>query len=191
MNTAELDELLTADCKLSTVYVGTFPCDMLPSMVDHPAALVINTDPSTMPGSHWVAIYVDSGGRGEYFDSYGDAPENVECVKFLNTNCRGGRNWIFSKKELQAMDSNVCGQYCVGFLKWRVRGGSLEEFQNQFGSDTDRNDKSIAQAISSSKVDLSSAVTSVAGASAAYSGQCCISRRCACIAKNRNRHHHH
>jgi hypothetical protein len=32
---------------------------------------VCNTDPSTKPGRHWIAIYVDEDGGREYFDSFG------------------------------------------------------------------------------------------------------------------------
>src|SRR5207237_5940687 len=72
MNTMELDSILAADCNLAIIYAGTFACDMLPSTVDHPAAIVANADPSSMPGSHWIAFYIDEKERGEYFDSYGD-----------------------------------------------------------------------------------------------------------------------
>jgi len=35
--------------------------------------LVCNLDPAHCPGTHWVAIYVDSD-YGEYFDSIGSTP---------------------------------------------------------------------------------------------------------------------
>jgi len=50
---------------------GLFNSDRLPTKA---ILLVCNTDPSYMPGEHWIAIYVDDHGRyGEYFDSLGRA----------------------------------------------------------------------------------------------------------------------
>jgi len=37
------------------MYDGVFSVDTLPSM---PRLLVCNTDPSYMPGRHWICIYV-------------------------------------------------------------------------------------------------------------------------------------
>ena len=36
-----------------------------------PYGFVANTDPSTEPGTHWVAFYFPSRDKGEFFDSYG------------------------------------------------------------------------------------------------------------------------
>ena len=36
--------------------------------VSYPSSFVINLDPSYKPGSHWVAVYFDRNGIGEYFD---------------------------------------------------------------------------------------------------------------------------
>ena len=37
----------------------------------YPSAYVINSETHDQPGEHWVAVYFDQHGRGEYFDSYG------------------------------------------------------------------------------------------------------------------------
>ena len=69
MNTIELERMV-ADCVRR--FDGVFSSDHLPTK---PRLLVSNTDPSDMPGEHWVAIYVDDDGRyGEYFDSLGRRP---------------------------------------------------------------------------------------------------------------------
>ena len=43
----------------------------------YPAAIVCNTHDSDRPGEHWVAMYVDTERRGDYFDSYGLQPQHV------------------------------------------------------------------------------------------------------------------
>jgi len=65
MNSDEIQRILrrqTAD------FDGAFSVDTMPSK---PHLLVCNTDPSDKPGQHWVCIYVDDDGRGEFFDSFG------------------------------------------------------------------------------------------------------------------------
>ena len=42
--------------------------------VSYPSSDVINLDPSYKPGSHWVAVYFDRNGEGEYFNSLGRYP---------------------------------------------------------------------------------------------------------------------
>jgi len=67
MNTREIRYALRNTRYFDDVY----SVDTLPS---HPrdVTLVCNLDPSDQPGTHWVAIYVDSSGtHAEYFDSYG------------------------------------------------------------------------------------------------------------------------
>ena len=39
-----------------------------------PAAFVCNTDDGDEPGEHWIALYLDADGRGDYFCSYGLPP---------------------------------------------------------------------------------------------------------------------
>jgi hypothetical protein len=68
MNTRDIDRLVRSDGACRQIFQGVFRVDTLP---DGPRLLVCNTDPSIKPGKHWVAIFVDLNGRGEYFDSFG------------------------------------------------------------------------------------------------------------------------
>ena len=77
----------------------------------------MNTDPASKPGSHWVAVYIDSNKRGEYFDSYGRRPGIPALVQLLNKNCR---SWEYNQQPVQGLFSSVCGHYCVYFLLQRV-----------------------------------------------------------------------
>ena len=49
------------------------------------SAYVINSDPSSEPGEHWIAVYFHKRGRGEYFDSYGLAPAFVGLESYMDT----------------------------------------------------------------------------------------------------------
>jgi len=61
---------------------GVFSIDTLP---ENPRLLECNTDPSNEPGRHWVAMCVRDG-RGEFFDSFGRAP-NAIFERYLNRHC--------------------------------------------------------------------------------------------------------
>ena len=65
-------------------YLGVFSRDQLPlSTITHhlahtstryPSAYIAKTDPSSLPGDHWVAFYHLSPIHLEFFDSYGPLP---------------------------------------------------------------------------------------------------------------------
>jgi hypothetical protein len=145
MNTHQVENLLRADCKLSTIFEGVYASDRLPAFCgSSDTALVMNMDPSNRGGSHWVCIFIQNG-RGEYFDSYGMAPPLEEFVNFLKRNCK---SWTYNREGLQSLDSNVCGHYCIWFLSERARGQSMECIVKQFSSDNSRkNDESVRKQV--------------------------------------------
>ena len=70
MNTLEISETL-AGVKL---FGGVFAKDRLPLVVEKkPTFYIVNTDPISKPGRHWIAIYV--GDEVEFFDSLGRKPD--------------------------------------------------------------------------------------------------------------------
>ena len=72
MNTLQLKRALERDTFTKKIFGGVFAADELPKTFDtFPCGLVANTDPSTEPGTHWVAFYFPSRDKGEFFDSYG------------------------------------------------------------------------------------------------------------------------
>ena len=74
MNTTEIDRFVRGDDACRGIFQGVFSADTLP---EKPRLLVGNTDPSDKPGNHWIAVFVDSTGRGEYFDSFGRKPFGI------------------------------------------------------------------------------------------------------------------
>jgi len=72
MNTTQINCAL----KSNRIFRGVFARDQLEnvSLDRYPIAFVVNTDKSSGPGEHWVAIFIDQNGRGYYFDSYGRPP---------------------------------------------------------------------------------------------------------------------
>ena len=138
MNTVQITRMLQADACTRDVFVGVYARDRLPRRVTtFPSAYVCNTQPHTKEGEHWIAIYVDERGRGEYFDSYGLPPVHGKFVNFLDSQ---SLTWTFNDKQLQGVTSRVCGQYCVFYLLHRCRGLSLNTIVNMFSRNTQDND---------------------------------------------------
>ena len=76
-----------------------------------------NTNPSDMPGEHWIAIYVDDDGHyGEYFDSLGREPTRV-FERYINEHCQ---EWTFNRKQLHSITSRFCEHYCACFVLLEV-----------------------------------------------------------------------
>ena len=110
-----------------------------------PSAYVINSDPSNEPGKHWIAVYFDKRGLGEYFDSYGLAPAFVGLESYMDTYFLA--DWIYNRKTLQALFSNVCGHYCVYYILFRCRRVPLHAIVSDFTSNLTENDHSISRFI--------------------------------------------
>ncbi len=91
---------------------GVKASDQLPVKAQH-RCYIVNLDKSTSSGSHWVALYFSSDGKGEYFDSFGLPPMLPSIISFLNAN---SLSYSFNTKRLQHLRTAVCGQYCVYYL---------------------------------------------------------------------------
>ena len=60
MNTLQLERALKHNTFTKKIFVGVFAADELPTLNTFPYGFVANTDPSTEPGTHWVAFYFPS-----------------------------------------------------------------------------------------------------------------------------------
>ena len=138
MQTDEISHLLSRDPLMCRTYDVVAKDSLLDIIVDtYPAAIVCNTHDSDRPGEHWVAMYVDTERRGDYFDSYGLQPQHVGFVDFMTEHCS---TWSTNERTLQSPLSTVCGQYCVAFLMFRCRDASMNAFTRSFTTDLVTND---------------------------------------------------
>ena len=103
MNTLQIERLLKKDLKSKTIFKKVCALDQLEKPT-FPSAYVINSDPSGEPGEHWVAVYFDKRGRGEYFDSYGLSPTWIGLKSYMDAYSLSG--WIYNRKTLQAYFSS-------------------------------------------------------------------------------------
>ena len=124
------------DPVLRNIFVGVFPCNKIPKVEKLPFCLIANTKPHNHPGEHWVAIFVNKEGYGDFFCSYGLKPDKV-FVDFMGKHCV---DWNYSQKCLQNIMSTTCGQYAVFFLHARANGLPLKKFMELFTKNQKEND---------------------------------------------------
>ena len=97
-----------------------------------------------MPGEHWIAMYFDGNGKGEYFGSYGLSPQ---LHRFTDLMHRNSKRWIYNRKTLQVLFSAVCGHYCVYYILFRSRGFPMHAIISHFLSNLTQNDQKVARFI--------------------------------------------
>lgn len=113
-DTLQLQEACRKDPTISSIFQGVFAADQIPwrklnSL--HNWSIIMNTDPISKPGQHWVTA-MKRDGRCYFFDSYGNSP--------LTYNARLWQalaKCLTNKKDYQQTRSTVCGDYCLFFLK--------------------------------------------------------------------------
>ena len=112
MDTVQLQSLLYHHPATRLHFGGILARDQLPKCATH-TCYIVNFDSSQEAGSHWIAIYFNINGIGEYFDSYGLPPYLSSIKLFLNDNCI---TWKHNRKRLRGQQTAVCGQYRAYFL---------------------------------------------------------------------------
>lgn len=145
MDTQKITTLARHDKRLSKVFAGVFPCDLLPKhAVLRKSVFIVNTDTHTNPGSHWVAIAVEpTSSDCIYYDSYGQRPTNKHIVAFINRNAKHCR---FNAVNMQAPCSNLCAAYCLFFAYHYARGQTLNNIIKMFDKRNHRkNDYKMAK----------------------------------------------
>jgi hypothetical protein len=134
----------TIDKRLSNekYYFGTFARDRIPkAKLKSHGALIVNTDPSSEEGEHWVAMMINEDGTGEYFDSYGLPPLQQDFITFMNKNSSSG--WGYNRIILQCFECITCGHYCLIYVKLKLLGFSYCDFISLFTHDKEKNDLAI------------------------------------------------
>jgi hypothetical protein len=144
MNTLQLECVLNADPV--TRHVRVYAADQLPQqrLTQFPRGLIVNTEPSTMRGRHWVAIWLDSAKHGEFFDSFGKPPEyyHRQFRIFLQKNNACAN---YNDRVLQHADSDTCGLFALFYIAMKSMGSSLRDIQSYFCSDTRVNEAIVYQ----------------------------------------------
>ena len=126
MNTEELDRMLCVSDATKGYYLGVYAVDQLPKekISQDVWLLVCNCCPIDLPGEHWVAMFGNARGEIDFFDSFGFPPNAYDGVhQFLG---RQETSLItYNTMQLQSMESDACGPYCLFFAYYRSLGRSM------------------------------------------------------------------
>lgn len=139
MNTQDIQKFMKKiDSRLE---FNVFAANRIPVRVHLPCYLISNLDPDTKSGSHWIAIFINVDGVGEYFDSFGRKPTGYHTT-FLERNTK---RINYNSKVIQNYLSSVCGIYCLVYIHFRYKGISMSNFIKMFSNDTLYNDLLISE----------------------------------------------
>jgi len=131
----QLDDLFKHD----NMYGGCFAKDALPKKIGFDRFYIVNLDDSTGPGTHWAAIINCISDYCIYFDSYGVAPpESVQT--FMKTS---GKYCLYSSQQLQPLDSDTCGYWCVYMITMMRHGNKFLDLISSFGKNYKKNDEKM------------------------------------------------
>ena len=133
MNTITINEYM----KPFGQYKGTYPRDCLPEDIPKSTGVIINTDASTGPGKHWVAVY-NGPTHAVYFDSFGLPPLHKDIIQFLDR--ISPSMWGHNTITFQSESTNTCGLYCLYFLTNYFNGGDFINFRKIFNFKQTKND---------------------------------------------------
>lgn len=127
--------------KQEKIFIGVFPRDEFPHIKSYPVCFIINTDPSYMPGEHWLAVYIDNNQHCFFFDSYGNSPKYFG----LENEFKNFKKLTWNKIKIQG-DSNNCGLYCILFLLYKSHN-KLKQFYLEFNQKSLFNDNKLVKLI--------------------------------------------
>lgn len=131
LNTSQIRSVLNQIIP-STIKSDVYAADELKFVKGNQFAIVVNSDRAELPGQHWLAIYKDKNSRVmEFFDSFAIPIEFYDnnFVKFLRERFASVK---CSNLQLQSLESECCGQFCLYFLYYRVNGYSFEDIIKSF-----------------------------------------------------------
>ena len=127
-------------------FLGTFGYDELPTRKDDNFSLIVNTEVSTEPGDHWVAL-VQKDNLLYFLDSYGRNFKNPTFPRGFRETIKkyvGNSRFKFNPLLLQQFLSNTCGDYCVYFIQELDKGG-LTKALSIFSDNLAENDRLVVE----------------------------------------------
>ena len=141
METHQLEIALRHDIYLSALpHLGVLASDKVHD-IRSPGAYIINTDPSHLPGQHWIALFLSRNGFVEIFDSLGYHPHHYPFLKTYLI----GRRFNYNTNRWQNVGTATCGQFCLFYLYHRCRGWRLPQMTDFYwNSDIRRNENMVS-----------------------------------------------
>jgi len=128
-------------------FQGVIAADEIDTLKARPVmSFIMNKDDRGEPGSHWVAVYIDTmmGKEVCYYDPLGNPPEEdtrralKELVDEINPKhmCKFKINTMKNQKS----DTDTCGFMCIRFLKDMIGGKSFKDATGYSATKKDNSD---------------------------------------------------
>lgn len=135
----DIYNFIIKDDLMLKAFGGIYPSDKLPRIGYSGKCCFINSDPSFLPGRHWMCVFFPENTYPEFFDSLGRCPSyySNRIARFI------GKEYLYNSIRLQAHNSSTCGLYCLYFFYFRVRGISYVDILKSFSSDLEHNDSVV------------------------------------------------
>ena len=125
MNTIQIERILQRNHWTRAKFKGVYAADKLFPLLSQrstPYCCVVNSDKEGEPGTHWLAIYVPSSDKVEYFDSFAEPPNPI-IKQFLDR----FKHQKMNRKKVQSEFDISCGSHVIYFLVHRCCGEQFEK----------------------------------------------------------------
>lgn len=105
-------------------FSGIFAADKIPKLLRNKHFIIVNTDESSKPGSHWYCI-IRLNNLVEVFDSLGITEDKKNFLR-SSLNFQFVTHAIVNTTPLQPLTSVLCGQYVLKYLFERYHNLDLD-----------------------------------------------------------------
>lgn len=133
LNSLQLWEALKNNQMTRNFFDGVFPLDHLNRIQTTPRLVIVNTDPESKPGKHWLLFFFNPDNSVDFFDSVGKSPNlyPATITQFL-------KNWATNVKfitdRVQPVGSALCGHYCLYYAYSKCTGETMEQILSHIPS---------------------------------------------------------
>ena len=165
--TNQLNQILSTHPLTRSHFRGTYGCDQIPNphVTDRrtgrfrPWTMVVNTQPSTAPGEHWLLLGADTPTHLQVFDSYGLDFQTHYTNRWFQDLIRRFQTLGQNRNRYQSVNSNVCGHYCIYGAAQHGQWGTFETLPDIVPNQSFlENDATVAH-IASVCLDLKDVIT--------------------------------
>lgn len=145
MNSNELKSYLATIQNLPVYVCGS---DELKNINTQNFVIICNTEPSWLPGLHWLALFKTK--QQVYFDFFDSFGHNINYYNndFQNFLEKHGGSYRTCNIQLQSNHTSLCGQYCLYFVFHRLLGVSYSKIVKNFSQNMKQNDDIVKQFVS-------------------------------------------
>lgn len=144
MNSLDINRILKKNKHTKKNFVSVLPYDYItsikpPERNNLHTSFIVNNQPSTMNGLHWLALYL-SKSQIELFDPL-SFPPDIFYSELFNYLKSINKNIIISPFPIQPFNSKTCGVHCINYIFLRsLKMTHFEIFNLYYSKNQSNND---------------------------------------------------